>query len=195
MKSFFQELRISFIATIALALLCCGVYPLVIWGISQAAFPRHANGSLLCGKNGQVIGSERIGQFFDEPKYFHPRPSAAGNDYDAVHSGGSNLGPLSKTLDEEIRERVENYRKENGLSSTVRIPADAVTASGSGLDPHISPDNAELQAPRIAQARGIDVEAIHRLIASCTEARQFGVLGEPGVNVFKLNWALDRVQL
>jgi K+-transporting ATPase ATPase C chain len=194
MKSLLQELRISFIATIVLALLCCGVYPLVIWGISQVAFPRHANGSLLYGKNGQVIGSERIGQFFDVSKYFHPRPSSAGEGYDAVHSGGSNLGPLSKTLKEEIRERVENYRKENGLSSTVPIPADAVTASGSGLDPHISPANAELQATRVAQTRGIDIEAIRRLIESCTEARQFGVLGEPGVNVFKLNWALDRVQ-
>ena len=194
MKSFLQELRISFIATLVLAAICCGAYPLVIWGISQAAFPWHANGSLLYEEGDRVIGSERIGQFFDEPKYFHPRPSAAGNGYDAASSGGSNLGPLSKELAEQIRKRIENCRQENNLSRTARIPADAVTASGSGLDPHISPANAELQAIHVAQVRGMDVSVIHRLIESCTDARQFGVLGEPGVNVFKLNLALDRSQ-
>lgn len=193
MKSFLQELRISFIATLALAAICCGAYPLVIWGISQAAFPWQANGSLLHDKNGQIIGSERIGQFFDGPKNFHPRPSAAGSGYDSTGSGGSNLGPLSKRLAEQIRQRIENRRGENEHSASVQIPADAVTASGSGLDPHISPANAELQATRVARARGIDVSAIHRLIELCTEARPFGVLGEPGVNVFKLNLALDRL--
>lgn len=194
MKSFLQELRASFIATLALAAICCGAYPLMIWGISQTAFPWHANGSLLYEEGDRVIGSERIGQFFDEPKYFHPRPSAAGNGYDAVGSGGSNLGPLSKRLAGQIRERIENCRQENNLSPAVQIPADAVTASGSGLDPHISPANAGLQAIRVAHVRGMDVSVVHQLIESCTDARQFGLFGEPGVNVFKLNLALDRLQ-
>ena len=142
-------------STLVLAVVCCGIYPLIVFGIAQAAFHDKANGSLIVEKDGTVRGSRLLGQGFASDKYFHPRPSAAGNGYDAVNSGGSNLGPTSQKLNDAIKDRVEAYRSENGLKATEAVPADAVTASGSGLDPHISLHNAELQTPRVAKARGL----------------------------------------
>jgi potassium-transporting ATPase KdpC subunit len=193
MKYIFNELWVSLVAAVALAALLCGIYPLLVWGISQTIFPQQANGSLLHRQDGAVVGSKLVAQNFKDPKYFHPRPSAAGVGYDATNSGGSNLGPLSKKLMDQIRDRVSAYRNDNGLDESISIPADAVTASGSGLDPQISPDNARLQASRVARARNVDVSVIQRHIAAHTQGRQFGILGEPGVNVLDLNLALDRM--
>src|SRR5262249_15188982 len=133
-----------------------------------------------------------LGQAFSDPKYFHPRPSVAGNGYDASNSGGSNLGPTSQKLDVAIKERIAVYRAENSLSETDPVPADAVTASGSGLDPHISLRNAELQIPRVAKARGLGEEKVHELVRQNTDQRNLGVFGDPGVNVLQLNLALDQ---
>lgn len=191
MKSLFAQLRSAIMATLILAVVCCGVYPLVVYGVAQLALPRQANGSLIVTKDGTVRGSELLGQDFTEAKHFHPRPSAAGNGYDAANSGGSNLGPTSRKLDDLIKKRIAAYRTENGLSKQTEVPADAVNASGSGLDPHISPGNAELQLPRVAKARNLSQTKIHELIAENTDQPGFGVLGEPGVNVLKLNLALD----
>ena len=138
-------------------------------------------------------GSRLLGQEFVDAKYFHPRPSAAGNGYDATSSGGSNLGPTSRKLNDAIKERLAAYRAENGLSESAPVPADAVTASGSGLDPHISLQNAELQTPRVVKARGVAEERVRELIRQNTNGRDFGVFGEPGVNVLQLNRALDRL--
>jgi len=138
-----------------------------------------------------VHGSKLLGQGFVDAKYFHPRPSAAGNGYDATSSGGSNLGPTSRKLNDAIKDRVAAYRKENSLSETEPVPADAVTASGSGLDPQISLRNAELQTPRVAKARGLSEEKARELGQQNTDGRNLGVLGEPGVNVLELNLALD----
>jgi K+-transporting ATPase ATPase C chain len=191
MKDLITQLRTSLIATILLALILCGVYPAVVWGIAQFIFPHKANGSLIL-RPGKIIGSELLGQYFSDPKYFHPRPSAAGEvGYDGARSGGSNLGPTSKRLIEAVQERVERYRSENGLPQTLPVPADAVTASASGLDPHISVKNAELQARRVAKARGLTEEHTLTKVRTHTEGRDFGVLGEPRVNVLKLNLSLD----
>ena len=186
-----QELKSAILATLILAILVCGIYPLVVWGIAQAVFPRQANGSLI-NSDGRVIGSSLIGQLFSGERYFHPRPSAAGADgYDAASSGGSNLGPLSQKLMDQVKERTSAYRVMNHIPSEVPIPADAVTTSGSGLDPHISVKNAELQAARIASARGISVDAVRKEISRSTQGPDLGFLGEAGVNVLKLNLALD----
>jgi K+-transporting ATPase ATPase C chain len=190
MKKMLTELRVALMATFSLAVILCAFYPLLVWALGQGLFPDKANGSLLIRK-GQVIGSELLGQSFHNPKYFHPRPSAAGAGYDATQSGGSNLGPLSKKLLDQVAERVSSYRRENNLTAGTLVPADAVTASGSGLDPHISLANAWLQAPRVAGLRGLSAEALRKQIILCTEGRDFGILGEPGVNVLKLNLALD----
>jgi K+-transporting ATPase ATPase C chain len=191
MKAFFSEIRGAVFATLVLAFICCGVYPLVVFGISQTFFRDKANGSLIVDANGMVHGSKLLAQGFTDPKYFHPRPSAAGNGYDAANSGGSNLGPTSKKLNDAIKDRVAAYRKENGLSETEPVPADAVTASGSGLDPQISLRNAELQTPRVAKARGLSEEKVRELVQQNTDGRDLGVLGDPGVNVLELNLALD----
>jgi K+-transporting ATPase ATPase C chain len=191
MKELFSEIRGAVMGTIVLAIVCCGVYPLIVFGIGQAAFREKANGSLIVDKDGTIHGSKLLGQNFTSEKYFHPRPSAAGNGYDAANSSGSNLGPTSQKLNDAIKERVETYRKENGLKDTDAVPADAVTASGSGLDPHISVRNAELQAPRVARARGMDVKKVLTLVRSHTDAPDLGILGEPGVNVLRLNLALE----
>lgn len=193
MKTFLTELRSAITATVVLALVCCGLYPLVVYGIAQVAFPHKANGSLIVTKDGTVRGSELLGQNFTEAKYFHPRPSAAGNGYDAANSSGSNLGPTSQKLNDAIKDRIAAYRAENSLKATDAIPADAVTASGSGLDPHISLRNAELQASRIAKARNLSADKMRELIKQNTNAPDLGVLGEPGVNVMKLNLALDNL--
>jgi K+-transporting ATPase ATPase C chain len=193
MKDFFSQIRSAIVSTLALAVVCCGLYPLVVFGISQLLFRDQANGSLIVSADGSVRGSRLLGQAFSDPKYFHPRPSAAGNGYDATASGGSNLGPTSRKLNDAIKERLAAYRAENGLSESAPVPADAVTASGSGLDPHISLQNAELQIPRVVKARGVAEEMVRELIRQNTNGRDFGVFGEPGVNVLQLNRALDQL--
>src|SRR5215475_12410575 len=175
MKDFFAELRPAILATIVLALVCCGLYPLVVFGISQTLFHDKANGSLIVDQSGAVRGSKLLAQNFSGAKYFHPRPSAAGNGYDAANSSGSNLGPTSQKLNDAIKDRIAAYRAENGLKETVPVPADAVTASGSGLDPHISLKNAELQVPRVAKARGLDTKALRSLIQQYTDAPDLGI--------------------
>jgi potassium-transporting ATPase KdpC subunit len=191
MKEFFSHIRGAIASTIVLAIVCCGLYPLIVFGISQALFHDKANGSLIVDKDGVVRGSKLLAQGFTSAKYFHPRPSAAGNGYDAANSGGSNLGPTSQKLDDAIKDRVAAYRKENGLGQGDSVPADAVTASGSGLDPHISLRNAELQILRVAKSRGLSEGKLHELIKQNTDTQDFGVLGDPGVNVLTLNRALD----
>jgi potassium-transporting ATPase KdpC subunit len=192
MKNMMSELRVAVIATLSLAVVLCGVYPLVVWGISQGLFPHEADGSMI-QRGGTLVGSEWIAQNFSSPRYFHPRPSAAGEaGFDAGNSSGSNLGPLSKKLADAVSERVAAYRAENGLPLDMPVPADAVTTSGSGLDPHISLKNAFLQAPRVAQARGVGGAALEKIIRANTEGRDLGVFGEPRVNVLKLNLALDK---
>ncbi len=178
-------------STIVLAVVCCGIYPLVVFGIGQAAFQNKANGSLIVEKDGTIRGSKLLGQGFTAEKYFHPRPSSAGNGYDASNSSGSNLGPTSQKLNDAIKDRIATYRSENGLKDPDPVPADAVTASASGLDPHISLRNAELQIPRVAKARGMDQEKVRGLVKQYTDSADLGILGEPGVNVLPLNLALD----
>jgi K+-transporting ATPase ATPase C chain len=194
MKELFSEIRSAVLSTLIIAMVCCGLYPLIVFGISQALFHDKANGSLIVDKDGALRGSKLLGQSFTSDKYFHPRPSAAGNGYDAVSSGGSNLGPTSKKLYDAIKDRVDAYRKENGLGDHEPVPADAVSASGSGLDPDISVHNAELQIARVAKARGLGEEKVSVLIQQHIDARDLGVFGDPGVNVLQLNLALDQTR-
>jgi len=191
MKEMLVQLRISLLAVLALAVILCGAYPLLVWAAGQALFPGQAGGSLV-RVGGTLAGSSLLGQGFTEEAYFHPRPSAAGSGYDAASSGGSNLGPTSRQLTELVRVRVAAYRAENGLSSAVPVPADAVTASASGLDPHISVPNALLQARRVARARGMGERALRERMTAHTEGRTLGILGEPRVNVLMLNIDLDQ---
>jgi K+-transporting ATPase ATPase C chain len=193
MKELFSEIRGAVLATLVLAVVCCGLYPLIVFGISQALFHDKANGSLIVDKDGAVRGSKLLGQSFVAEKYFHPRPSAAGNGYDAANSGGSNLGPTSQKLNDAIKDRIDAYRKENGLNAEQPVPADAVTASGSGLDPDISLQNAELQIARVAKARNLSEDKLRELIQQNTDDRNLGILGDPGVNVLQLNLALDQL--
>jgi potassium-transporting ATPase KdpC subunit len=192
MKNLLAELRVALIATITLAVLVCGIYPAIMWVLSQGFFPAEANGSLIMG-GGKLTGSNLIGQGFVDAKYFHSRPSAAGSGYDAARSGGSNLGPMSRKLVDAVKQRVHDYRAENGLAPDALVPADAVTASASGLDPHISMKNAYLQAPRVASVRGLSEKTVLREIATYTEGRDLGIFGETRVNVLKLNMALDGI--
>ncbi len=190
MKNIIAELRTSLVITLLLIVLCCGIYPLVVWAIAQGVFARQANGSLV-EANGKIAGSSLLSQGFAGPAYFHPRPSAAGQGYDAANSSGTNLGPTSKKLIEAVQQRVAYYRAENGLTSDAPVPADAVTSSASGLDPHISPENAMLQADRVAKERGMPRAEVLRKIAVHTEGRTLMILGEPRVNVLMLNLDLD----
>jgi len=188
-----MELRGAVMVTLIMAVVCCGIYPLIVFGISQVLFRDQANGSLMVDANGTVRGSKLLGQQFTADKYFQSRPSAAGNGYDATSSSGSNLGPTSSNLVTTITQRIADYRTQNGLATNTPVPADAVTASGSGLDPHISLPNAELQAPRVAKARNLGEEKVLELIRANTDPASLGFLGEPGVNVLELNLALDRL--
>ena len=193
-------------ATLLIAFLTGILFPLSVTWISQMCFPFQANGSIMRGNDGQIFGSLLIAQAFVQPQYFHPRPSSAGSGYAAEASGASNLGPASKKLIEGVtddpktkndesfngvKQLSELYRKDNLLNETEPIPVDAVTRSGSGLDPHISHENARIQAKRVAAARHCDVTEINEFILQSTDARQFGFLGEPGVNVLKLNQTMD----
>ena len=193
MKDFLSELRRAIFATLALVVVCCGLYPLLVFGLAQALFRDKANGSLIVDAGGVVRGSRLIGQPFTADKYFHPRPSSAGNGYDPTSSGGSNLGPTSQKLRDAIAQNLADYRAQNGLATNAPVPADAVTGSGSGLDPHISPENASLQSARVAKARGLSLEKVLALIQQNTDPADLGILGEPGVNVLRLNLALDGV--
>jgi potassium-transporting ATPase KdpC subunit len=179
-------LRIKLFMTIVLGV----AYPLFMTGVSQVVFPKQANGSLIKAGD-KAIGSELIGQSFSRPEYFHPRPSAAGNGYDPLASGGSNFGPTNQKLIDRVKASMEQFRKENP-DYHGPIPADLLTASASGLDPHISPASAQAQVARVAKARGISVEQATQMIVRVTEAPDLGLLGEPRVNVLKLNLALDQ---
>jgi K+-transporting ATPase ATPase C chain len=193
MKKHLAELRSAVVVTLAFAVICCGLYPLIVFGVAQVFFRDQANGNLIVDKDGTVHGSKLLGQQFSADKYFQSRPSAAGNGYDATSSGGSNLGPTSSNLVAAITQRIADYRTQNGLATNTPVPADAVTASGSGLDPHISLRNAELQTPRVAKARNLSVDKVLALVHANTDPASLGFLGEPGVNVLKLNLALDRL--
>jgi K+-transporting ATPase ATPase C chain len=182
--------------TIALIVLTAGVYPAAVWAVGQVAFKHQANGSLTKA-DGKIVGSSLIGQSFADkdgnpiPKYFQPRPSEHG--YDATNSGGSNLGPSNPKLFADVQARVIAYRQLNGLPDNASVPVDAVTESGSGLDPDISIANALDQAPRVARARGLPADTVTNLVHAHTDGRQWGILGEKTVNVLDLNLALDRL--
>jgi K+-transporting ATPase ATPase C chain len=180
----------ALVVFLVLTVLTGVVYPLVLTGVSQVAFPGRSDGSLI-ERDGTVVGSRLLGQSFSGARYFHPRPSAAGDGYDGASSSASNLGPTNEDLLTAIEERVAAYRELNRVASEADVPVDAVTASGSGLDPHISSANARLQAPRVAESRGLPLEEVLDLVDEHTDDRSLGFLGEPGVNVLELNLALD----
>lgn len=185
-----NQIKITILVTIVLTILFGLAYPLVFTGLAQVLFPHQANGSLVT-VNGKVAGSELIGQSFTKPEYFHGRPSAAGNNgYDAANSSGSNLGPTNQKLVDRVKADVQKFRAENP-DYTGPIPADLLTSSASGLDPHISPASAEAQVARVAKARGVTPDRIAELVAKHTNGRQWGIFGEPRVNVLLLNIDLD----
>jgi potassium-transporting ATPase KdpC subunit len=185
-----RQLPTAIVVFVAFSALAGLAYPLVVTGIAQVAFGARADGSLIV-RDGAAIGSALIGQPFEDPAYFHPRPSAAGAGYDAMASGASNLGPSNPQLLAAAARRKAEYRRANGLAADERVPVDAITGSGSGLDPDISPANARLQARRVAKARGVSLERVLRLVDVATSGRSLGFLGDPGVNVLELNLALD----
>ena len=183
LKQIYPAIAMTVVLTVLLGI----VYPLVVTGLARVMFPAKAGGSLI-QKNGKVIGSSLIGQPFTGPGYFHSRPSAAGAGYDATASAGTNLGPTSQKLMDNVKSAAESLREEN---PTAPVPIDLVTASASGLDPHITPAAAEFQAPRVARERSLNEESVRQLVREHTEGRQFGLLGEPRVNVLELNLKLD----
>jgi len=185
MKNLLTAILMTIVTTILLGL----IYPLLVTGLAQVAFPDQANGQLIRRTDGTIIGSRIIGQPFTGPGYFHSRPSAAGAGYDASASSGSNLGPTSQKLIERVKAQVEDLQKENPGKPT---PIDLVTTSGSGLDPHISPAAADYQVPRVARERGLTENDVRQIVSVHTEGRTFGLLGEPRVNVLELNLDLDR---
>ena len=205
-----KQLLTSIRITLVLLLVVSGVYPLIVWGISQAAFKHQADGSLVTNAQGTVVGSALLAQGFTKPEYFHPRPSVAGNGYDPTQSSGTNLGPTSDKLIngvhkpklatgkddpadfDGVKDLAAAYRKENSLPADALVPVDAVTRSASGLDPQITPANAKLQTARVAKARGVSADVVNSLIKDNTQGRGLGVLGEPAVNVLALNLALDK---
>jgi K+-transporting ATPase ATPase C chain len=191
MNLLLKQMRPAFIAMVAFTVLLGVAYPLAVTGISQLFWNDKADGSLI-KVDGTVIGSSLIGQSFTSPQYFHPRPSAAGDGYDGSASSGSNLGPTNPDFLATVADRVAAYRTENGLGADALVPVDAVTASGSGLDPQISVRNARLQAPRVAHERGLELAVVMQAIDDNTQDRQLAVLGDPGVNVLELNLALDQ---
>jgi potassium-transporting ATPase KdpC subunit len=204
-----KQLIISLRMTIVTLIIVSGIYPLIVWGIAQAAFRHQANGSLVKNSAGQIVGSELLGQSFAKPEYFQSRPSAAGNGYDPTESGGTNLGPTSDKLIngihklnlkngqpdptdfDGVKDLAVAYRMTNGLPTNAPVPVDAVTRSASGLDPDISTFNAAVQAPRVAKARGVDPAVVQALVQKYTKGRDLGFIGEPRVNVLQINLALD----
>jgi len=182
-----KQITTAIVYTLATTIIFGIIYPLVVTGLSQLLFPAQANGSLIV-RNGQVVGSHLLGQTFTSDKYFHSRPSNAGNGYDPLASGGSNLGPTNQALVSRVAQDVAKYQQENPGAP---VPADLVTSSGSGLDPHISPASAEFQVARVARARGTSPDQIRKLIAKHTQGRQWGIFGEARVNVLELNLDLD----
>ncbi len=205
-----KELRPAILTILLFVVFTGFVFPAVIWVGAQLLFSNQANGSFVHDAKGNIVGSRLIAQGFSLPQYFHPRASAAGSGWDAASSSGTNLGPISKKLidgiDEDpttadadesypgVKDLAQAYRTENGLSPTAKLPADAVTRSGSGLDPEISPQNALLQAARIAKARGMSIEAVQQLVRQNTSIRFLGIFGEPRVNVLEVNLELDSMQ-
>ena len=190
MNALRRQVAPAVVAFLAFTLVTGLAYPLLVTGIAQVVFPGRADGSLV-ERDGRVVGSSLIGQPLAGERYFHPRPSAAGAGYDAMASSASNLGPTNPELLRTLRQRIREYRQENRLWPTDVVPVDAVTASGSGLDPEISVANARLQAARVARARGLPVARVLALVSRHTTGRALGFLGEPGVNVLELNLALD----
>lgn len=202
-----KHLRPAIVLTVFFVVVTGLCFPVVVWAIGRVAFPRQAAGSFVTDAHGKVVGSALLGQNFTKPEYFHPRPSAAGAGYDAANSSGTNLGPTSHKLVKGIKDDpatkdvdetylgfgdlAKAYREENGLAADAVIPADAATRSASGLDPEISPANAELQIARVAKARNISADRVRALVSENTSGRSLGVLGEPRVNVLLLNLALD----
>ncbi|HKY34813.1 MAG TPA: K(+)-transporting ATPase subunit C [Polyangiaceae bacterium] len=205
-----KHLRPAILLTVFFVVLTGLVFPGVVWAIGRVVFPHQAGGSLIKDQKGNVVGSELLGQTFTRPEYFHPRPSAAGSGYDAANSSGTNLGPTSdklvngikddpttKDADETylgFKDLAAAYREENGLPKDAVIPADAATRSSSGLDPDVSPANADLQVARVAKARGLSAERVRQLVSRHTIGRTLGMLGEPRVNVLNLNLALDALE-
>jgi len=193
-----KQLRPAILSALVLTALTDGAFPLLLFAIASPLFPRQANGSLVT-RGGVIVGSTLIGQEFTCAEYFHSRPSAAGSGYDGASSGGANLGPNNPKLMSGapgfagIRRLAEEFRERSGLSPGASVPIDAVTRSASGLDPHISPDNAALQIPRVARARGLSEEAVRRLVTAHTEGPQLGFLGSARVSVLELNLALDQL--
>jgi len=190
MRALLRQLKPAILVTVVFTVVCGLAYPLLSTAIGQAAFHDKANGSLI-RRDGVVVGSKLIGQTFTAPQYFHSRPSAAGAGYDGSASSGSNLGPTNPDFLSSVKDRADAYREENGLAADAMVPVDAVTASGSGLDPDISIANARLQINRVATERGLAVSVVQQLVDKFTDGRQLLVLGEPGVNVVELNLALD----
>jgi K+-transporting ATPase ATPase C chain len=188
-----RQLAPAVVALLVFTVLVGVLYPLAVTGVSQLAFGDRADGSLV-RRDGAVVGSALLGQAFAGPTWFHPRPSAAGDGYDGAASSASNLGPTNEALLTSIEARVEAYRRANGLAPGASVPVDAVTASGSGLDPDISPANARLQAPRVARARRLEPGTVLALVDEHTTGRTLGFMGEPRVNVLALNLALDAVR-
>ena len=194
-RSIVQQARPAIMILVALTLLTGLAYPLVVTGLAQVLFSHQANGSLITNSQGQVIGSSLIGQNFSDPTYFWGRPSAAGqNGYDASASGATNLGPTSQKLHDDAAQRAAALRQASGLPADAAVPEELVVASASGLDPDISPAAAAFQVPRVAQARGLSQDQVRALVKQNTTGRTLGFLGEPRVNVLKLNLALDRLQ-
>jgi potassium-transporting ATPase KdpC subunit len=185
------DIRRGVVALAVFTVLVGLAYPLLMWGIGQAAFRGGADGSLVVGADGRMVGSSLIGQSFDAPDYFWGRPSAAGDGYDAGASGASNLGPTSEKLADAVKERLDALLAANPGKTASDVPAELVTASGSGLDPDISPAAAEFQVDRVASARNLDPERVRALVRDHTQGRALGFLGEPRVNVLELNLALD----
>lgn len=187
LKTWVRAFMLLLVMTIILGI----AYPLVVTGLAQLIFPHQANGTLAY-QNGKPVGSELIGQNFSNPRYFHGRPSAAGKDgYDATSSSGSNSGPTNKSFLDSAAQRADQVRQENGLALDTPVPSDLITASASGLDPHITSAAAQIQVARVAKARNISEQKVQAMVNQYTEGRQFGFLGEPRINVLKLNLALD----
>jgi len=193
MKTLLAELKTALLLTAVLVGLLCGAYPLAVWAGAQTLFPAKANGSLIADRDGTIRGSALLAQNFSSARDFQPRPSAAGTGYDATNSSGTNLGPTSQKLADSIKAAVTAYRAANDLAADAPVPADAVTSSASGLDPHISVANAQIQARRVARERHLPLATVLALVASHTEDRDLGVLGEPRVNVLLLNLVLDQI--